>query len=99
MYAGECADRGYNVLVFPEGRRTPDGNLQPFRSGIGMLAKSLNLPVVPMRIKGLWELKQAGKKVAAPGDVSVVIALPTKFEEAATQEEITEALQGVMESL
>ena len=34
-YAGESVDRGYSVLVFPEGRRTPDGKPSPFRSGVG----------------------------------------------------------------
>ena len=34
-YAGESVDRGYSVLVYPEGRRTPDGKPSPFRSGLG----------------------------------------------------------------
>ena len=45
-YAGESVDRGYSVLVYPEGIRTPDGKACPFRSGIGMLAARLNIPVV-----------------------------------------------------
>ena len=57
---GNRADRGYSVLVFPEGRRTPDGRLSPFRSGVGMLASRLNVPVVPMRIDGLYEMKTGG---------------------------------------
>ena len=63
-FAGECADHGYSVLVFPEGRRTPDGNLSPFRSGIGLLASRLNVPVVPMRIHGLFDMKLSGRKIA-----------------------------------
>ena len=35
-FAGDAADKGYSVLVFPEGLRTPDGKLWPFRSGIGL---------------------------------------------------------------
>ncbi|MBV8053396.1 MAG: AMP-binding protein, partial [Acidobacteriaceae bacterium] len=58
-YAGECVDQGYNVLIFPEGHHTVDGKLRPFRSGIGLLASNLRLPVVPMRIDGLFERKQA----------------------------------------
>ena len=54
-FAADAADKGYSVLVFPEGLRTPDGKLWPFRSGIGLLASSLGLPVVPMRIHGLWK--------------------------------------------
>ena len=48
-FAGDLADRGWNILVFPEGDLTPDGKLQPFRAGIGLLASNLKLPVVPMR--------------------------------------------------
>jgi long-chain acyl-CoA synthetase len=98
-YAGECVDRGYSVLVFPEGRRTPDGELQPFRAGIGMLAKSLRVPVVAMRIKGLWELKQRGKRTARPDEVSVEIAEPVKVAESATQEEIARRLEAEMRAL
>ncbi len=52
-YAGESVDRGYSVMVFPEGVRTPDGKPSPFQSGVGMLAARLDIPVVPMRIDGL----------------------------------------------
>ena len=65
-YAGEAVDRGYSVLVFPEGRLTTTGEMNPFRSGIGLLAENLGIPVLPMRIDGLFEIKQAGKKFAPP---------------------------------
>ncbi len=68
-YAGESVDRGYSILVFPEGRHTTDGKMRPFRAGVGLLANNLAIPVVPMRIDGLFELKQAGKKFARPGQI------------------------------
>ena len=37
-YAGESVDRGYSLLVFPEGRTTDDGLMRPFMGGIGLLA-------------------------------------------------------------
>ena len=57
-YAGEAMDRGYSVLIFPEGTETKDGRLQPFRAGIGLLASELNVPIVPIMLHGLFELKQ-----------------------------------------
>ncbi len=78
-FAGEMMDRGYSVLVFPEGRRTPDGEMKPFMEGIGLLAKNLNAPVVPIRLDGLYELKQQGKRFARPGQVSVTIGEPVSF--------------------
>jgi long-chain acyl-CoA synthetase len=78
-YAGEAVDRGYSILVFPEGRHTNDGKLLPFRSGIGLLAQNLGIPVLPMRIDGLFEYKQAGKRFAPPWKISVRIGTPVTF--------------------
>jgi len=98
-FAGESVDRGYSVLVFPEGHRTKDGKMIPFRAGIGLLAKNLALPVVPMRIDGLFELKQKGKRVAPPGAVRVRIGAPLRLEPESDPEDITRELQRRVESL
>ena len=99
-FAGELADRGWSVLVFPEGARTKDGKLAAFRGGIGLLATKLNLPVVPVRIDGLWELAQArlaGKssrlKPAPRGAVKVTIGAPVTFAADADAEEIARELE------
>jgi long-chain acyl-CoA synthetase len=92
-YAGEAVDRGYNVLVFPEGRHTIDGKLRPFRAGIGLLASNLGIPVVPMRIEGLFEIKSAGKKFAPPGKIRVRIGVPVRFAPDTDPQVITEDLQ------
>lgn len=78
-YAGECVDRGYSVLVFPEGQHTTDGKLQEFRPGIGLLTNRLGIPILPMRIDGLFERKQTGKKFAWPGQIRVKIGKPVQF--------------------
>jgi long-chain acyl-CoA synthetase len=78
-YAGESVNRGYSILVFPEGRHTTSGELLPFRSGIGILVNNLHIPVIPMRIDGLYELKKAGKKFARPHAVTVRIGVPVRF--------------------
>jgi len=98
-YAGASADRGYSVLVFPEGRRTPDGNLSPFRAGIGLLAKRLNLPVVPVRIDGLFELARAHRHTARPGAVRVSIGPPLRFAPEDTEEIIVARLQQAVADL
>ena len=99
-FAGELADKGWNVLVFPEGERTKNGAMQPFRTGIGLLATNLRLPVVPVRIDGLWELAQA--RLANPwlrlkrvqkGSVKVTIGKPVKFEADVSAEEIARELE------
>ncbi len=98
-YAGECADRGLSILVFPEGRRTQDGNLSPFRAGVGMLAKNLALPVVPMRIDGLWEMKQKARRIARRGEVRVTVGEVFRFQTDADAEWIAAELERRMREL
>ncbi len=57
-HAGEALDRGYNVLVFPEGKRTLTGELQPFQTGISLLAEESRTAVVPIALAGLWQAAQ-----------------------------------------
>ena len=98
-YAGEAIDRGYSILVFPEGRHTEDGKLRPFRTGIGLLANNLAIPILPMRIDGLFEVKQAGKKFAAPGKITVRIGKPMEFAQDIEPEQIARELQKAVEEL
>jgi len=92
-YAGESADRGYSVVVFPEGKRTTTGELNPFRAGVGLLAERLGLPVLPVRIKGLFEYRYSGKLLVTPGAVSVHIGEPVRYPAGADPEEITRDLE------
>lgn len=91
-FAGEAVDRGYSVLVFPEGRTTKDGQLLPFMSGIGLLAAELNLPVVPLKIEGLYELKARHRRFAAPGSVSIHFGTPLRFARGTAPAAISEEL-------
>jgi long-chain acyl-CoA synthetase len=92
-FAGDLADRGWNILVFPEGRTTEDGHIATFRSGIGLLAKQLNIPVVPMRLAGLFDLKQENRILARPGHVQVTIGRPIRFSPDQDPNQIARELQ------
>jgi long-chain acyl-CoA synthetase len=98
-YAGEAVDRGYSVLVFPEGKHSKDGKIGDFRSGIGLLAEKLRIPVLPIRIDGLFEIKNAGKKFAAPGKIQVRIGAPVRFAPGVSPEEIAVRLKEAVEKL
>ena len=98
-YAGEAVDRGYSVLVFPEGKHTKDGMMNPFRAGIGLLAANLGIPVLPMRIDGLFEVKQSGRKFAAPWKICVWIGSPMRFEAGTAPETIAAELQRAVEKI
>jgi long-chain acyl-CoA synthetase len=98
-YVGQAVDRGYSVLVFPEGRHTVDGKINTFRAGIGLLANNLGIPALPMRIVGLFEVKQAGRKFAWPGEIQVRIGRPMKFAEGSDPAQIAQELQNAVEAL
>lgn len=103
-YAGEAMDRGYSVLVFPEGARTKDGEIQPFQAGIGLLAAGLGTPVVPARIEGLYELKQrrfAGIRwpFTRPGQVSVTFGPPLRPSPSDSPQDLTRELEKRLRGL
>ena len=60
-FAGEAMDRGYSVLVFPEGTRSRDGTMARFRPGIGLLAEASQVPVLPVALVGLAQLRRSGR--------------------------------------
>jgi long-chain acyl-CoA synthetase len=78
-HAGEALDRGYNVLVFPEGRRSKDGQLQPFQTGISLLARESGTDVVPIGIAGLWEASQHSfPRNFRPAGLAVSVGMPLR---------------------
>ena len=98
-FASEAMDRGYNVLIFPEGELTKDGRIQRFQSGVGILADGLDCPVVPVRIDGLWDLRAAGTRYyAPPGSVAISFGEPIRFKNA-TPTHIAETLENKVLSL
>ena len=79
-YAGESVDRSYNLLVFPEGIRAGAPGMNPFRPGIGVLASQLGIPVVPVRIDGLIDLKLSGRRgFTAPHRVTIRLGAPVAY--------------------
>ena len=100
-YAGECIDRGESVLVFPEGVRAPKGQLHmsPFKAGIGVLIKELNVAVVPVKLNGLYELKKRRQYFASRGTVSVTFGEPVTLDIRMQPTEIAEELFRRIEAL
>jgi len=77
---------GKAVLMFPEGTRSPDGQLQEARAGIGMIAARANVPIIPMRIFGTDRALPRGASLPRPARVQIkfgepfVYPLPADFE-------------------
>ena len=60
-HAGQAMDRKYSVLIFPEGTRSRDGQIHPFRPGIGLLARQSQTAILPVALIGLSELASSTK--------------------------------------
>ena len=67
---------GWNLVLFPEGSRSPDGRIQDFKPGVGHLANETGTPVVPMHIRGAYQIMPRGQKLPLPGPVRVRIGRP-----------------------
>jgi 1-acyl-sn-glycerol-3-phosphate acyltransferase len=71
---------GNGIILFPEGTRTKDGQLQPARSGIGLTVIKSTAPVVPVRTFGTFEAFGRNHKFPRPHRVAVKYGLPINFE-------------------
>ncbi|HSL64580.1 MAG TPA: 1-acyl-sn-glycerol-3-phosphate acyltransferase, partial [Gaiellaceae bacterium] len=76
---GDLVERGWSVLVYPEGTRSRSGSLQPFRSGSGLLAAGLRVPVVPVAVAGTHALLPKGRRWPRRGPVTVRFGPPLRF--------------------
>ena len=71
---------GGAIILFPEGTRTPDGQLQPARSGIGLTVIKSDAPVVPVRVFGTFDAYGKNHKFPRPYRVAVKYGEPLHFE-------------------
>lgn len=93
VHAGEALDSGYHVLVFPEGKRSEDGSLLPFKSGSGLLWKELGVPALPVYLQGLGRIKAQKERWFRTGAISVSVGEPLQLVPGSTPQELTEALR------
>lgn len=105
---GAALSGGYGLLLFPEGTRSPSGEIQPFKVGVAVLAIERSAPIVPVHIHRTYDLLPKGKRVAKPGSVTVRFGAPvhppetndtTKLYEEfrALTERVEQAVRGMAE--
>jgi long-chain acyl-CoA synthetase len=80
------AAESWALLVYPEGTRSPDGALQPFKPGVGLLAVELGLPVVPVALAGTHACLPRGARWPRRGPAAVAFGPPLRFEHGVTRE-------------
>jgi 1-acyl-sn-glycerol-3-phosphate acyltransferase len=73
------AEPGSVLILFPEGRRSPDGQLLPFRPGIGFILAGTSHPVVPAYISGTEKALPRGRAVPVPHPIRVRVGPPLRF--------------------
>src|SRR5205807_37226 len=67
---------GWNLLLYAEGTRSPEGGQQPFLPGVGHLASETRAPVVPVHVKGTHRVMPKGRRYFLPAPVTVRIGRP-----------------------
>ncbi len=78
--AAEKIHRGMSVVIFPEGSRSPDGSIQPFKKGGFTLAIRSKVPIVPIVISGSREIIRKGSMKVYPGSIFILIDRPVETE-------------------
>jgi 1-acyl-sn-glycerol-3-phosphate acyltransferase len=78
-YIGEITGDGFSILIFPEGVRSETGEMTSFRGGIGMIGSRLDLPVVPVKIDGVYKILHVKSRFPRPGPVSVKFGAPMRL--------------------
>lgn len=92
-------DHGMSVLLFPEGRRSPDARLGAFQTGVGLLVRESGAQVLPVVMTGLGDVKQRRWRWFQPGTVAIRVAEPIGMESAETPQEFTARLEATFHKL
>ena len=91
--AEKVMGRGLNLMVFPEGTRSRDGRLLPFKKGPFYLAMDSGIPVVPVTILGSEKLMPKGSMLIRPGTVRLVFHRPISPKQFADKEQVIAAVR------
>jgi 1-acyl-sn-glycerol-3-phosphate acyltransferase len=90
---------GWNLVLFPEGSRSPDGRIQEFKPGVGHLANETGTPVVPIHIRGAYQVMPRGQKVPLPGPIRVRIGKPMSPQAKEGSREFTKRVETAVRTL
>ena len=98
-YCGRLTKSGWSLLFFPEGIRSDDGKLGPFKPGIGLLAASLGVPVVPVHLKGTDSVVAKGGARPQRGDIEVRFGQPIRISSDMKYDAATQVIRNAVASL
>ncbi|MFQ5472397.1 MAG: lysophospholipid acyltransferase family protein [Dehalococcoidia bacterium] len=98
-YSQWLLDRGWSLLIFPEGRRSRTGELQKFHPGPAFLAIGQLVPVLPIYISGASAILPPGTRESKPAPVHVRIGDVISFEDGTEISEARRAMEQAMRTL
>jgi long-chain acyl-CoA synthetase len=99
VYAGELLDAGFSVLIFPEGRHVPEGTMERFRGGIGVFARDLRAPVVPVHVTGTHYVLPDERYWPMFYATTITYGKPLRFAADADPTEVTGRLEAAVRDL
>jgi len=97
QHAGEAIDQGYSIMVFPEGARYHEGDMRPFRQGIGLLGQESRVPILPVALVGLDEMYRTGWFHSKLLEIRIGEVIP--FDESIEPAELTAKLESAVRQL
>jgi len=91
---------GYSLVIFPEGTRSLDGKMKPFKAGSFKLATKTGVPIVPVTIDGSHKMLKSGTMKIIPATVHVTIHPPIEVKNLTRDEqtELPQKVQKIIES-
>ncbi len=99
-YTASLIDKGWSIALFPEGSIARTAKIRPFKSGIGLLAVELGVPIVPVKTEGLFgTLPLHAKWFKKRSKVSVKIGKPIYITKITSYDDATRQLQEAMHKL
>jgi 1-acyl-sn-glycerol-3-phosphate acyltransferase len=89
---------GLHITIFPEGTRSPDGRLLPFKKGAFFLAEATRAPIIPVIISGTREMMPKGTLRIRPGEAQVKFLAPIQSSDDIPREDLMERVRSAMEA-
>ena len=96
--AADALRSGMHIFIFPEGTRSPDGNLLPFKKGAFFLAADANAPMVPIVIQGTAQMMRKGSLKVFPGTATVRFLPAIRPQDFTTREDLMDAVRLEMQT-
>jgi long-chain acyl-CoA synthetase len=99
-YIQEAVDNGWNICLSPEGTRTRTGEVGKFKAGIGLIVKETGYKVLPIKLRGLFEIMPPGKNLPVKrGPAEIKFGKLISFPSSASPTEITNELEKVIREM